>query len=489
MSRFLLLLVFVGWMSWTSRWPGPSVAPFNISPSDPLLCAIFIVGYVLLIGLCGWWCRWLANRLDGSNISVTLKRFNRAMTVARLAVPLWFFAGIYLMNWGTLVAQGLAQIGLSPARYDTPGLLIGSLPALFAWAGLWWSQYPADISFREQGLLSQLDAGLPIHRPPSLRTYLLVNFRLQLLFTIVPVLVLVLLRDLLSLALAPLGLNQQNSLAIQLGISLTTAAVVLLFAPEILKRVLHTESMPPGVLRHRLEAICRRHNIRYKDVLLWRTEYNMGNAAVMGLIPPMRYILMSDLLLETMTDEQIEAVFAHEVGHIIHHHMLWFAVFFGALMFALVGLSGPLGNSVEKWLPDAALPNALQAIAGVTVFLSLFFFISRRFERQADVFAARTIQEELSGHADPSHVGQEGANIFCSALQQVARINCIPLTAWSAGHGSIARRMDYLRSLSIDPTRTAKFDAFMSRLYAILIVALCGSSVAAAIALVWQRAG
>jgi Zn-dependent protease with chaperone function len=169
--------------------------------------------------------------------------------------------------------------------------------------------------------------------------------------------------------------------------------------------------------------------------------------------------------------------------------MLWFAVFFGALMFALVGLSGPVGNSVEKWLPDAALPDALQAIAGVSVFLSLFFFISRRFERQADVFAARTIQEELSGQADPSHVGQEGANVFCSALQQVARINCIPLTAWSAGHGSIARRMDYLRSLSIDPTRTAKFDAFMSRLYAILIIALCGSSVAAAIALVWQRPG
>ena len=53
---------------------------------------------------------------------------------------------------------------------------------------------------------------------------------------------------------------------------------------------------------------------------------NMGNAAVMGLFPQVRYILLSDLLLETMTDEQVEAVFAHEVGHIVHRHMAWYVV-------------------------------------------------------------------------------------------------------------------------------------------------------------------
>ena len=118
-------------------------------------------------------------------------------------------------------------------RFDSPGLLIGSLPAMAAWVGLWWSQYPADVCFREQGLLAQLDAGLPIHRPPALASYLRVNLRLQLLFTVVPVLVLVLLRDLLSFALEPLGLKEQDSVIIQLGISLVTAAMVLSFLPRI----------------------------------------------------------------------------------------------------------------------------------------------------------------------------------------------------------------------------------------------------------------
>ena len=149
--------------------------------------------------------------------------------------------------------------------------------------------------------------------------------------------------------------------------------------------------MPDGPLRQRLEAVCRRHNIRYRNVLLWRTDHNMGNAAVMGLIPQVRYILMSDLLLETMTDEQIEAVFAHEVGHIIHRHMLWFAVFFGTMMFALVGLSQPLDSLTQRFAsPQAIWPSAVATLAAALGCLTVFLFLSRKFERQADVFAART---------------------------------------------------------------------------------------------------
>src|SRR5665213_3260608 len=111
-------------------------------------------------------------------------------------------------------------------------------------------------------------------------------------------LIVALLRDALSLGLHLFNVNEENSLAIQLGISVITVGAVLIFAPEILRHILHTQPMADGPLRRRLEAICRRNNIRCKDVLLWRTEHCTGNAMVMGLIPQVRYILMSDLLLE-----------------------------------------------------------------------------------------------------------------------------------------------------------------------------------------------
>jgi len=39
-------------------------------------------------------------------------------------------------------------------------------------------------------------------------------------------------------------------------------------------------------------------------------------------------------------------------------------------------------------------------------------------------------------------------------------------------HGSIAKRMQYLRELSADPARTARFDRFMLFLYGALVFGL-----------------
>ncbi|MGA2232782.1 MAG: M48 family metallopeptidase [Tepidisphaeraceae bacterium] len=500
MSRILLLIVFLTWMSY-----GSSLYP----QGDPVTMARpaeFMAGFAVLILLTAILCRRLAQRVEGGNLNDTLKRFNKLMTVARVAVPIWFFVGVSFMGWGALVNGHLAALELHPDRFDTPGLLVGSLPALLGWMGLWWAQYPAEIAFREQGMLAQIDAGLPVHRPPTLGSYLRANLRLQVLFTAVPVVVLISLRDVLALAVAPFGLSDENSAVVQLSLSLVTAAVVMLFAPELLKRLLETEPMPDGPLRQRLQEICQRHGIGCRDILLWRTDHNMGNAAVMGLVPRIRYVLMSDLLLETMTDEQIEAVFAHELGHIIHRHMLWFAVFFGTMMFALVGLSGPLQRLADHWTSQSTWPSALGTAAASVLCITIFLFLSRRFERQADVFAARTLQEESAlltvgasseaAQSSPmntgesgerSHVGLHGATVFSSALHQVARINCIPITAWSWCHGSIAKRMDYLQELSQHPGKTAEFDRFMSRLYAVLILSLCAFGVWAMIALSQQH--
>jgi hypothetical protein len=70
-------------------------------------------------------------------------------------------------------------------------------------------------------------------------------------------------------------------------------------------------------------------------------------------------------------------------------------------------------------------------------------------------------------------VGQRGAEIVCAALERVANVNNIPISARSWCHGSIARRMRFLRELSEDPGRTVIFDRSMARLYATLVVGLC----------------
>ena len=127
----------------------------------------------------------------------------------------------------------------------------------------------------------------------------------------------------------------------------------------------------------------------------------VANAQVVGILPGLRYVMLSDRLLETMDDRQIEAVFAHEMGHIVHHHMSWFVVFFMVLLAA--GL-GP-GLWLDQWLatrwPQLAarelnayvLTYATLTMGGTILMLGV---LSRRFERQAAVYAARMMEAELA---------------------------------------------------------------------------------------------
>jgi STE24 endopeptidase len=210
----------------------------------------------------------------------------------------------------------------------------------------------------------------------------------------------------------------------------------------------------------------------------------------MGLIPQVRYILLSDLLLESMTDEEVEAVFAHELGHIVHRHLAWYVVMVIVLM---LGLS--IGEIVlSDRLPHLHLhvnvdPDLATNVIGVGLFFLVFGFLSRRFERQADVYAARTIEkhsdENLERGGDrfatptsggrpngPGRVGQYGAAVFTSALYRVAVVNNIPIAARNFSHGSIATRMKYLKDLASEPRRTDEFDRFMILVYSGLLLAL-----------------
>jgi STE24 endopeptidase len=472
---------------------------------------LFVAGLLLVVLFAGLWSRVLARNVRGGNLYRSLQRFQRAMWFSRLLIPVWFAFAIFVLGWGTFVERIMQPINRFPI--ELPGLILGTLPAFAAWVGLWWAQFPADRALREQNSLVVFEEDLPVHAPPRFWDFFVANLRLQVLFTIVPVTLIILLHDIAAMIFWSTTRMELRSSAsggpdsgVELLIQLGAITLVVLFAPEILRRVLHTESLAPSPLRTRLEELCRRTGLRYSDILLWRTNNVMGNAAVMGLIPQMRYILLSDVLLETMTDQQIEAVFAHEIGHVKHWHMGWYVVIVVTMMLVFSGVDDLLLAVTQhspdlKWLRGdiygaVALPCAF---AG---FLLMFGWLSRRFERQADVYAARTIQR-LSSNPDlperASYVGPAGAELFISALHRVAVINNIPLepprpngTGVLAGvsrisggiiehannyfHGSIPFRMDYLRNLSTAPEKTARFDRFMLKIYTaiLLLLALTG---------------
>lgn len=499
---------------------GPPPAPATgESWPDLLLFFSFYAALVLLLGL---WSRWLARGVATENFNRSLRRFNQVMFGAKLMVPAWFTVGVWELGWGVLVADWGQTLYRSVA-----GLLIGTAPAFAAWMGLWWSQYPAERALREQNLLLDFDSDLPLYQPPTFGVYFLSKLRLEVLFTLLPVAMIVLVRDglaFLAVEFFTTPSNPEVPTPVEMTSLVLSAAIVFVFAPVLLRRILKTRTMPDSPLRQRLEHLCQRAGVKYRQLLIWDTHHHVGNAAVMGVVPQLRYVLMSDVLIERMEDEEIEAVFAHELGHIVHHHMTWYAIFFLVLTLGAYAACSLLNPYVQQLSTSSATGLAL--VGGMASFLLLFGALSRRCERQADVFAARTMERlnadvPLASEAivvarqlvtvgagpliapteiNQTPVGRHGAKLFASALRRVATINNIPITPrgkarpglfnriahWSDGviefannwlHGSIPSRMQYLQDLSADPRYTGHFDRSMFWLYCSLLLALFTSVV------------
>ena len=114
---------------------------------------------------------------------------------------------------------------------------------------------------------------------------------------------------------------------------------LLFFLPLAIVRLWGCTPLPPGPTRQRLEEFCRSQRLRFADILLWPLfEGRMLTAGVMGINRRFRYILITPALLEATTPEEIEAVLAHELGHVRRYHLqLYLFLFLGFGLLSQVG--------------------------------------------------------------------------------------------------------------------------------------------------------
>jgi Zn-dependent protease with chaperone function len=206
----------------------------------------------------------------------------------------------------------------------------------------------------------------------------------------------------------------------------------------------------------------------------------MLNGAVMGLLGRLRYVLLTDALLERLPEDQVEAVMAHEVGHVRRKHVPWLA---GGLL-ASIGV--PMA-AVDLWVRfsgrghvTTAQEVALQlGLVGVSLLagLMLFGWISRRFEWQADAFSAQHLsghRTDQQGDARPVVISATAVGSMAGALEAVASLNHMPRRKFSWRHGSIQRRIDNLRDLVGRPARGLRIDRTVGWIKLATAVGLAG---------------
>jgi len=181
------------------------------------------------------------------------------------------------------------------------------------------------------------------------------------------------------------------------GIAVTLLTVVLARLAPVLIMPLFYRFTPigEGSLKERILRLCVDAGVRIDGIFSFNLSKNTrkANAAFTG-IGRSRRIILGDTLVRDFSEEEIETVFAHELGHYRFGHIRK-GIAAGTLLTFTGLFAASLLYAWSLTLFGYASPADLGALPMLAVWLSLFGLVtsplgnllSRRHEREADRYA------------------------------------------------------------------------------------------------------
>jgi STE24 endopeptidase len=197
-------------------------------------------------------------------------------------------------------------------------------------------------------------------------------------------------------------------------------------------------------VKNRILNICKKAGVEIKGIFVFDMSKNTkkANAAFTGLGKSKR-IILGDTLMDKFTGEEIESVFAHEVGHYKRKHIFKLMFLSTILTFAGLYLTSVLYKQSLS-IFEFNYIYELSALPLIALFLSLYGLVttpisnilSRKYEWEADTFALDT-----SGNSEA----------FISAMEKLAEQNLadkVPnkiIEFLFHSHPSLQKRIEFAR--------------------------------------------
>ena len=273
----------------------------------------------------------------------------------------------------------------------------------------------------------------------------------------------------------------------EIAFDLFFVLLLVVFIPVFIRPLWGLKPLPAGPQRGHLVEFCRKIGFKYREIMLWPLYEGEGlTAGVMGIFGRWRFILVTKSLLRILTEGELEAVMAHELGHVRRLHLVYYLCFF-LLFFVLAALVlAPIllnlnfylltvvGGAMD-WLvstdgpPGPALSLFLSAPLVVVLILYFRFILGaymRNFEREADLYGYK-----LTGSIDG----------LVGSLEKIAWYSGQSRDVPSWHHYSVAQRVDFLKACASDPSLVTRHLKKVRRMVAgyFLIVLLLGGGGAA----------
>jgi Zn-dependent protease with chaperone function len=319
---------------------------------------------------------------------------------------------------------------------------------LFYLSTIWYFAYPAYVQVFQSG----------VRRTP----FIISNIKLNIPI-IFPWLILAFISDLITVNQwsGPGGLLEQpESQMIFFAVFMCVLVVIM---PPFIQYWWDCKPLENSERVNELKKFLNEIRFRYAGLLRWPLfEGRMMTAAILGIIPRLRYILITDSLMDALSLDELKAVLAHEAGHAKYRHMVFYIIFLLGYMFLSFGLfdifsyilaSSPwFINALGKSRPYAT--NAFYMVLSIPILLSMFIyfrfilgFFMRNFERQADLYSANIM-------GTPFHT--------VNSLEKIAllsgRIRDLP--SWH--HFSIRERVECLLETLKKPDLARRHNRFIA---------------------------
>jgi Zn-dependent protease with chaperone function len=307
------------------------------------------------------------------------------------------------------------------------------------------------------------------HRSYTLVGFITANIKINLPI-LLPWLVLSLVFDILSLLQLPGFARIMQTYWGDLVLFFVFVLFLVLFFPPLVRWLWNCTPMPAGSLRTEIEAFFKKQGFS-SDILLWPLfEGQVITAGVMGIIPRFRYVLVTPALLNTMNRDELEAVLAHEIGHVKKKHLLLYILLFlgFSLFFSAAVEPIPYLVLVSDWFyslpavlhvgPEVllAILVAMPALLFMLVYFRFIFgYFIRNFERQADLHVFSALGESAS---------------LVSSFEKIARLSGNIRDRKSWHHFGIGERIAFLDRCEQDRAWIRKHDRKVNASLALYLV-------------------
>ncbi len=446
------IFTFIAALSLFSFFEVPKGEP---GPVTELIFAL-IVSYLLFFILCRKSFQLPdADNFSKRSFSVLLKTSHPGLISRYTMVALFFYSVIvYVFNLkGHLFAFSLFKAS------NLALCLAGAVFPLFLFLFIiWYCSFPQDKDL--------------FGKNPRFYNYLESNIRLNLSI-IFPWIIISLIADMLSFLPRDITTYFESNQILSFILFFLLFAAIAVFFPYILVRIWKCPSIPESIERTSLEKFSKKAGVSFSDMVLWNLfDGTMITAGIVGFISRFRYLLVGPELLKILDRDELESVLAHEIGHIKNKHMFFYLFFiigytvfsygFLKIVYAFI-LSRDFffqiifsnSQNSNNLLPAISITALLLFI--FIYFRYIFGFISRNFERQADIFAL-----QLKGNA---------AGIIRS-LNKIAIAGSHSRSAPNWHHFSIAQRTSFLEQCEQNPDLVNKHHTKITRIKAGYFISL-----------------